>query len=97
MTGSIHAGGKGGNIPFVAPARQLVAVKQLKPAVLGDEQELHGFIAETDGGCPPVRASSARICHRPLGNIGDLASPWSDRHSEDTQSTVLLANVMTLT
>jgi hypothetical protein len=24
-------------------------VKQLKPAVLGDETELHGFIAETDG------------------------------------------------
>lgn len=28
---------------------ELVAVKQLKPAVLGNETELHGFIAETDG------------------------------------------------
>ena len=28
---------------------KLVAVKQLKPAVLGNETELHGFIAETDG------------------------------------------------
>lgn len=32
-----------------AAGGQLVAVKQLKPAVLGDETELHGFIAETDG------------------------------------------------
>ena len=31
--------------------RQLVAVKQLKPAVLENEIELHGFIAETSGAC----------------------------------------------
>ena len=36
--------GKGG-----ARRRQLVAVKQLKPAVLENEIELHGFIAETSG------------------------------------------------
>ena len=47
-------------MPFVAPARQLVAVKQLKPAVLGDEQELHGFIAETDGGS--CYAKSQPLC-----------------------------------
>ena len=38
------ASGKGG-----ARRRQLVAVKQLKPAVLENEVELHGFIAETCG------------------------------------------------
>ena len=32
-----------------ARGRQLVAVKQLKPAVLENEIELHGFIAETSG------------------------------------------------
>ncbi len=37
--------GSGGGVR----CRQLVAVKQLKPAVLENEVELHGFIAETSG------------------------------------------------
>lgn len=32
-----------------SPQKNLVAVKQLKPSVLNNETELHGFIAETDG------------------------------------------------
>ena len=43
FTGSRSKGGG-------ARGRQLVAVKQLKPAVLENEIELHGFVAETSGG-----------------------------------------------
>lgn len=43
-------------------------MKQLKPAVLGDETELHGFIAETDGA--PAHAAAMM----PLANKASGAS-----------------------
>ena len=48
-SGAVGRGGGG------ARRRQLVAVKQLKPAVLENEVELHGFIAETSGERAPLR------------------------------------------
>ena len=48
-----HPGGggsvQGKSSAHSSPAKNLVAVKQLKPSVLNNETELHGFIAETDG------------------------------------------------
>lgn len=38
-------------------------MKQLKPAVLGDETELHGFIAETDG-APALAAATMTLATR---------------------------------
>ena len=52
---AVDAPGQADGMPRPLPLRkealrQLVAVKQLKPAVLSNETELRGFIAETDGG-----------------------------------------------
>ena len=47
----VSASFSGSRSKGAARGRQLVAVKQLKPAVLENEIELHGFIAETSGKC----------------------------------------------
>ena len=41
-------------------------MKQLKPAVLGDETELHGFIAETDGE-PALVAATTPLANKASG------------------------------